>query len=69
MYILLLDPPPKLLSIDAAVELKGQLRPGVTGKDVIITLCGHFNNDEVLNHAVEFTGDGKCCIQGLQGNI
>ncbi len=42
----------------AKVELTGKLRPGVTGKDVIITLCGHFNKDEVLNHAVEFTGDG-----------
>jgi homoaconitate hydratase len=42
----------------ARVELKGKLRPGVTGKDIIITLCGHFNNDEVLNHAVEFVGDG-----------
>lgn len=42
----------------AKVELNGQLRPGVTGKDVIITLCGFFNNDEVLNHAIEFTGDG-----------
>nr|MBN2277418.1 homoaconitase [candidate division Zixibacteria bacterium] len=42
----------------ALVELKGQLRPGVTGKDVIITLCGFFNKDEVLNHVLEFTGDG-----------
>jgi len=42
----------------ARVELKGKLRPGVTGKDVIITLCGFFNKDEVLNHAVEFVGDG-----------
>jgi len=42
----------------ALVELKGKLRPGVTGKDVIITLCGFFNNDEVLNHVLEFTGDG-----------
>jgi homoaconitate hydratase len=32
--------------------------PGVTGKDVIITLCGLFNKDEVLNHAIEFTGEG-----------
>ncbi len=38
--------------------LKGKLARGVTGKDVIITLCGFFNNDEVLNHAVEFAGDG-----------
>jgi len=42
----------------AKVELTGRLRPGVTGKDVIITLCGFFNNDEVLNHAIEFAGDG-----------
>jgi len=42
----------------AKVELNGQLKPGVTGKDVIITLCGFFNQDEVLNHIVEFIGDG-----------
>ncbi|MGK9477134.1 homoaconitase [Melioribacter sp. OK-6-Me] len=40
------------------VVLKGKLSKGVTGKDVIIALCGYFNNDEVLNCAVEFTGDG-----------
>ena len=40
------------------VELTGELNPGVTGKDVIITLCGFFNQDEVLNCAVEFMGDG-----------
>ncbi len=42
----------------AKVELKGKLRPGVTGKDIIIALCGFFNHDEVLNHAIEFVGDG-----------
>lgn len=42
----------------AKVILTGTLQEGVTGKDVIITLCGHFNKDEVLNHAVEFAGDG-----------
>ena len=42
----------------ALVKLEGQLQPGVTGKDVIVTLCGHFNNDEVLNHVIEFGGDG-----------
>ena len=42
----------------AKVELKGKLKSGVTGKDVIIALCGFFNHDEVLNHAIEFTGDG-----------
>lgn len=40
------------------VELKGKLKPGVYGKDVIIALCGIFNNDEVLNCAIEFTGEG-----------
>ena len=42
----------------AKVELTGKLKPGVTGKDVIIALCGFFNHDEVLNHAIEFFGDG-----------
>ena len=42
----------------AKVELKGKLRQGVTGKDLIIALCGYFNHDEVLNHAIEFTGEG-----------
>jgi homoaconitate hydratase len=42
----------------AKVELKGKLQKGVVGKDVIIALCGYFNNDEVLNHMIEFVGDG-----------
>lgn len=42
----------------AKVILTGQLRNGVTGKDLIIALCGYFNHDEVLNHAIEFVGDG-----------
>lgn len=42
----------------ARVELAGRVRPGVTGKDVIVTLCGVFNQDQVLNHAIEFVGDG-----------
>eukprot|EP00038_Savillea_parva_P028329 m.64397 g.64397 ORF g.64397 m.64397 type:complete len:714 (-) comp8222_c0_seq1:43-2184(-) len=46
----------------AKVELTGSLEPGVTGKDVIITLCGLLNNDEVLNHAVEFCGDGVASL-------
>jgi len=44
------------------VELRGKLAAGVTGKDVIVALCGAFNKDEVLNAAIEFTGDG---IAGL----
>ncbi|KAF9048685.1 hypothetical protein BJ165DRAFT_1343049 [Panaeolus papilionaceus] len=40
------------------VELKGRLAHGVTGKDVIVALCGSFNQDEVLNAALEFTGEG-----------
>jgi len=42
----------------AKVEFTGELSNGVTGKDVILTLAGLFNNDEVLNHALEFSGDG-----------
>ncbi|MCP4547514.1 MAG: homoaconitase [bacterium] len=42
----------------ARVKLTGKLRPWVTGKDVILTLTGHFNNDELLNHAIEFAGEG-----------
>ena len=40
----------------AKVTFTGILPQGVTGKDVIVALCGLFNNDEVLNHAIEFTG-------------
>lgn len=40
------------------VELKGQLPKGVTGKDVIVALCGYFNKDQVLNAAIEFHGSG-----------
>ena len=40
------------------VELNGRLNKGVVGKDVIIALCGFFNNDEVLNHMIEFAGNG-----------
>jgi homoaconitate hydratase len=40
------------------VTLEGRLPEGATGKDVIITLCGLYNHDEVLNAAVEFTGPG-----------
>ncbi|MBN2425003.1 MAG: homoaconitase [Calditrichaceae bacterium] len=42
----------------AKVELTGKLPAGVTGKDVIITLAGFFNKDEVLNHGLEFCGEG-----------
>jgi homoaconitate hydratase len=40
------------------VKLNGKLHPGVTGKDVIITLCGLYNQGEVLNAVIEFAGDG-----------
>ena len=45
---------PRIIS----VALEGQLRPGVTGKDVIVALAGLFNKDEVLNGAIEFSGSG-----------
>ena len=40
------------------VNLNGSLQKGVVGKDVIIALCGYFNDDEVLNHIIEFGGTG-----------
>lgn len=46
----------------AKCELKGRLKPGVTGKDVIVTLCGFFNKDEVLNHVIEFCGEGVAAL-------
>src|SRR5512146_1043743 len=39
------------------VVLEGALPAGVSGKDVIVALCGLYN-DEVLNAAVEFAGAG-----------
>ena len=44
------------------VVLEGKLPPGATGKDVIITLCGLYNQEEVLNAAVEFTGPGVASL-------
>ena len=44
------------------VVLEGALPAGATGKDVIITLCGLYNHDEVLNAAVEFSGPGVASL-------
>jgi len=44
------------------VELRGRLALGVTGKDVVVALCGSFNKDEVLNAVLEFTGDGVAAL-------
>jgi len=44
------------------VRLEGELPEGATGKDVIITLCGLYNHDEVLNAAIEFTGPGVASL-------
>ena len=44
------------------VTLRGSLPPGVTGKDLIISLAGHFNHDEVLNQAIEFCGEGVASL-------
>jgi len=44
------------------VVLEGKLPEGVTGKDVIITLCGLYNHDKCLNAAVEFTGPGVASL-------
>jgi homoaconitate hydratase len=44
------------------VRLESKLPEGATGKDVIITLCGLYNHDEVLNAAIEFTGPGVASL-------
>jgi len=44
------------------VVLEGNLHSGVSGKDVIISLCGLFNHDEALNAAVEFAGPGVASL-------
>ena len=44
------------------VVLQGELPAGATGKDVIITLCGLYNHEEVLNAAVEFSGPGVASL-------
>lgn len=43
------------------VELTGRLAPGVTGKDVIVALCGTFSKDEVLNSAIEVRAERFSC--------
>ena len=43
------------------VVLEGKLAPGVSGKDVIVALCGLYN-DEILNAAVEFSGHGVASL-------
>jgi homoaconitate hydratase len=44
------------------VVLQGKLPEGATGKDVIISLCGLYNHDEVLNAAIEFSGPGVASL-------
>jgi homoaconitate hydratase len=46
------------------VTFTGSLPPSVTGKDVIVALCGLLNQDQVLNHAIEFAGSDEA-IQSL----
>lgn len=49
----------------ARVLLKGSLPRHVSGKDVIVALCGLFSNDQVLNHAVEFVPESSHTLQSL----
>ena len=44
------------------VNLHGTVQDGVSGKDVIIALIGMFNQDEVLNCCLEFTGPGVASL-------
>ncbi len=44
------------------VVLEGRLPEGVSGKDLIIALCGLYNHDEALNAAIEFSGPGVASL-------
>ncbi len=44
------------------VVLEGRLPQSASGKDVIIALCGLYNQEEVLNAAVEFAGPGVASL-------
>ena len=44
------------------VVLSGELPKGASGKDVILALCGLYNQGEVLNAAVEFVGPGVATL-------
>jgi homoaconitate hydratase len=44
------------------VVLEGVLRPGVSGKDLILTLCALYRDGQVLNAAVEFAGPGVASL-------
>jgi homoaconitate hydratase len=48
----------------AKVTFTGSLPSSVTGKDVIVALYGLLNQDQVLNHAIEFAGSDEA-IQSL----
>lgn len=57
------------------VNLTGVLPTGVSGKDIIVALCGLFNKDEALNHCIEFAGseqtlasipvDDRLCVSNM----
>ncbi len=44
------------------LKLHGRLAEGATGKDVILALCGLYNQGELLNAAVEFGGPGVASL-------
>jgi len=44
------------------VVLDGRLREGAAGKDLILALCGLYNQGEVLNAVVEFAGPGVATL-------
>ncbi|MDP6529589.1 MAG: homoaconitase [Gemmatimonadota bacterium] len=46
----------------ARVRLLGALPEAVSGKDAVLALIGAFRNDEVLNHVLEFCGEGVAAL-------
>jgi homoaconitate hydratase len=45
------------------VVLSGRLPDGVTGKDLILSLCGQYRSAEVHNMIVEFVGPGVAALE------
>ena len=53
----------------ARVSFHSRLPRGATGKDIIIALCGLLNQDQVLNHAIEFVGSDSLSALSIDDRL